>query len=134
MKRIFNKIVCHFLYHVGDFVSKTLISDKDFMYPLQDISYHVYNYCMAKSMLIDEAYDFGVWSHPVKYHCPESCNYCGGENEFTHKSYEEGRLLEATTMCKDCGEEDYWAYGFFESSSYQEPKCKTYSFGKVTKK
>jgi len=65
---------------------------------------------------------------PVKYHCYDSCNKCTGVNEYNVTDSLDGRMLECKTKCKDCGHEDYWAYGFFESSEYFESKCKTYSF------
>jgi hypothetical protein len=64
----------------------------------------------------------------TKYHIPESCNKCQGENNFINPYYEETGLYETRTKCKQCGFEDYWAYGFFESSSKMTSNCKTYSF------
>ena len=68
-------------------------------------------------------------NEPVKYHCIESCNACGGANEIISPSYEECHLIESKTKCLTCGHSDYWAYGFFESSQEIESKCQTYSFG-----
>lgn len=69
----------------------------------------------------------------VKYHEPMSCNKCGkGRNEFLGLPVTiEGRLCETRTKCQVCGFEDYWAYGFFESSGELdgiESKCDTYEF------
>ncbi len=66
-----------------------------------------------------------------KYQCPESCNKCGRySNELLGihplHPYSSG---EVKTKCKDCGFEDYWAHGYFESGSCMESKAKTYSFG-----
>jgi len=69
-------------------------------------------------------------SKPVKYHCHNSCNNCGGENEVSPTDSLDGRLLECRTECKSCGFSDNWAHGFFESSQNIESKCKTYSFNK----
>lgn len=67
-------------------------------------------------------------NEPVKYHCNDSCNACGGVNEVTPVSKDGYHLEEAETKCKACGHEDYWAYGFFEGSEEIESKCRTYSF------
>lgn len=58
-----------------------------------------------------------------------SCNYCGGESDITDVTDSMGGWVhECKTKCKEpnCGEEDYWAYGFFESSQHIISKCKTY--------
>lgn len=65
---------------------------------------------------------------PVKYHCYDSCNKCSGNNELISPSMDERGIYETKTKCKDCGFEDYWGYGFFESGQEMESKCKTYSF------
>lgn len=61
------------------------------------------------------------------YHIPESCNKCSGENDVHPVDFINGHLCEAKTTCKVCGYTDYWAYGFFESISEIESKCKTYN-------
>lgn len=60
------------------------------------------------------------------YHCADSCNACTGTNEVTVKDTIEGHVCEAETVCKDCGHQDYWAYGFFESGQHIESKCRKY--------
>jgi len=60
------------------------------------------------------------------YHQPESCNRCKGESELTLKLFIESHLCEAATKCNECGFTDYWAYGFFESSSEMESNCEKY--------
>ena len=67
-------------------------------------------------------------NEPVKYHCSNSCNACGEENEVTPTSKDGYHVEEAKTKCNTCGHEDYWAYGFFEGSEEMESKCRTYSF------
>ncbi len=67
---------------------------------------------------------------PVKYHCYDSCNACGEVNEVEAKALDGVHIEEAKTKCKSCGHDDYWAYGFFESSQEMESKCKTYSFSR----
>ncbi len=58
------------------------------------------------------------------YDVKESCNKCGGKNEVKPNDTEDGFVNEAFTKCIDCGFEDYWAHGFFESSQYIESKCR----------
>lgn len=67
-------------------------------------------------------------SGPVKYHCIDSCNKCGGVNQTINPSLDERGVYESKTKCNDCGFIDYWAYGFYESSQEIESKCCTYSF------
>lgn len=69
-------------------------------------------------------------SKPVEYHCYDSCNKCRGANDVTTVDTTNYQISECRTKCKDCGFEDYWAYGFFESSQDMESKCQTYSFGR----
>ena len=64
----------------------------------------------------------------IKYHDPDSCNKCSGQNRIIETSFEGGIMSEAKTKCTECGFEDYWAYGWFESGAEIESKCKTYSF------
>ena len=64
----------------------------------------------------------------VKYHCYDSCNFCGGHNDYKVTDSLEGRIMECKTKCDECGFEDYWTHGFFESGQEIESKCKTYSF------
>lgn len=64
--------------------------------------------------------------HGVQYHRIDSCNKCGGLNRVTFGSEHTG---EASTKCTECGFEDYWAYGYFESGGSMESNCATYSFG-----
>lgn len=62
------------------------------------------------------------------YHVPKSCNYCGGTNAIKVVAHLDRTMCECKTVCenKDCGKEDYWAYGFFESSQEIEGKCEKY--------
>jgi len=62
----------------------------------------------------------------AKYHVKDSCNKCSGENELINPSCDEVGVYETKTKCKECGFDDYWGYGFFESSTYMESNCKTY--------
>lgn len=66
---------------------------------------------------------------PTEYHCYDSCNKCCGVNEFEVTDFVDGHIMECKTKCKDCGFEDYWAHGFFESGQEIESKCQKYSFG-----
>lgn len=67
-------------------------------------------------------------SKKVQYHRFSSCNKCGKTNDYEVTDSVEGRINECKTTCQSCGFEDYWAYGFYESSQNMESKCKTYSF------
>ena len=60
------------------------------------------------------------------YHVIDSCNACGGDNEVKVKDTINYHICEAETVCSDCGHQDYWAYGFFESSQDIESKCDKY--------
>ena len=51
------------------------------------------------------------------YGIREKCNKCGGINDFSNKIFEESLVLECDTKCRDCGFEDYWAYGQFQSTT-----------------
>ena len=68
----------------------------------------------------------------IEYHCMDSCNNCGKDNEVTevdsmwHLGVE--ILSEASTVCNTCGFEDYWEHGCFESGRYGYDKCKKYSY------
>lgn len=69
----------------------------------------------------------GVKIVMTNYHCPESCNKCGGLNSKDEIDWSPGgSACEIKTECQDCGFKDYWSYGFFESEI--ESKCETYSF------
>ena len=61
-----------------------------------------------------------------KYHKPTSCNHCGGTNDINVTDSLDDHMSECKTKCRDCGEEDYWAYGFFESSCNIIGKCEKY--------
>ena len=52
-----------------------------------------------------------------KYHNKHVCTECGGINSFVKPSIDEIGIYETATKCDDCGFEDYWAYGFFQSLS-----------------
>ena len=61
----------------------------------------------------------------TNYQNPYTCNKCGeAVNLITGGNLREG---EASTKCQSCGFDDYWAYGFFESSVKMESKAKTYT-------
>lgn len=62
------------------------------------------------------------------YHNPDSCNKCKGQNIFIKEIYDNAFLCEVQTKCSECGFEDYWAYGFFESSTEMKSNCETYNF------
>lgn len=65
----------------------------------------------------------------VEFHCVDSCNKCKGTNSIEITNILDGHtLLEAETVCNDCGFEDYWAYGWFESGQDVESNCEKYSF------
>ena len=68
---------------------------------------------------------FGKDKEP-KYDVMYSCNQCGGNNEVATRSAMEGHICEASTVCRDCGFEDYWAYGHFESGAEIIGKCRKY--------
>jgi len=53
---------------------------------------------------------------PVKYHCYDSCNKCGGVNDVSVTDATDAHTLECKKKCRDCGLGDYWAHGFFEYS------------------
>jgi len=64
--------------------------------------------------------------HP--YDVMVSCNACGaeGSNDVTVEDTINYHICEATTKCKLCGHEDYWAYGSFMSNEHIEGKAKKY--------
>jgi hypothetical protein len=43
-------------------------------------------------------------------------------------SYDGQTLIETQTKCQQCGFEDYWAYGYFESGADGLNNCIKYSF------
>ena len=50
------------------------------------------------------------------YDMPSTCNKCGGaNNRLARDPFYEG-CGETETKCSDCGFDDYWSYGNFESS------------------
>lgn len=59
----------------------------------------------------------------AKYQNPYTCNKCRGENSVS-SNLREG---ESKTKCKGCGFDDFWAYGFFESSQEMVGNAKTYT-------
>lgn len=59
------------------------------------------------------------------YHVTKSCNACGGDNDVDWSDYVDSHPYEAKTKCNQCGHNDYWAYGWFESGI---GKCETYNF------
>lgn len=73
-------------------------------------------------------FDAKQYKKPTQYDLVSSCNKCGGVNDYSVIDAMESIITECKTKCKDCGFEDHWAYGFFESSQGIESKCKKYSF------
>lgn len=67
-------------------------------------------------------------SNKTEYNNPSSCNKCRGENDIYSEVYEQGLMYECMTKCLECGFEDYWSHGFYESGAEMESKCKKYSF------
>jgi len=61
------------------------------------------------------------------YHCKESCNKCRAENGIKVIDTTDDYVSECETKCRECGHEDYWAYGFFQSGSEMESKCAMYT-------
>lgn len=53
----------------------------------------------------------------IKHDNKYICNKCGGKNDVAIGDMIEGHITECLTKCKQCGFEDYWTYGFFESSA-----------------
>jgi len=63
-----------------------------------------------------------------------SCNKCGGENECQVTDSLDGHTItEARATCSDCGFDDYWAYGFFESGQEGYDECRKYNFDREKK-
>ena len=60
------------------------------------------------------------------FHNKNSCNKCAGKNNIKTIDTDTGYISECETICTKCGHMDYWAYGFFQSGSEIESKCKTY--------
>lgn len=61
-----------------------------------------------------------------RFHNPYSCNKCGKENEVACDPFNNEAPGETKTKCKECGHEDYWHYGFFESSEDGLDSCSKY--------
>jgi len=57
-----------------------------------------------------------VMDNQSGYQNKKSCNKCGGKNELLKAIIDDGLIYEVETKCKDCGFDDYWAHGKFESS------------------
>ena len=56
-----------------------------------------------------------------------TCNKCGGVNNVDVTDRLDYQMREANLKCKECGFDDYWAYGHLESTSIiGRVKCKTY--------
>lgn len=63
----------------------------------------------------------------TEYHSSDSCNCCGSDDvEHINPSYEGALLLETKTKCNQCGFDDYWVMGFYESSQEGFDCCKKY--------
>jgi len=63
---------------------------------------------------------------PGFYHDYTTCNKCGGSTEYEIKDTIANSISECETKCKDCGFEDYWAYGYFESRCEGYDACTKY--------
>lgn len=50
-----------------------------------------------------------------QYHDHMYCPKCEGVNNITVEDNQELLTLECSTKCTECGHEDYWAYGYFQS-------------------
>lgn len=50
----------------------------------------------------------------TKYDNKYTCQACGGNNKLGKFYTDGGHVSETETICTVCGEEGYWAYGFFE--------------------
>lgn len=70
-----------------------------------------------------------IQKRETQYHRLDSCNKCGGINNknagFSNPFSADGSHC-AKTRCDDCGHEDLWDTGFFESGMEIESKCKKY--------
>ncbi len=64
----------------------------------------------------------------VSYDDMHSCNACGAEdsNDVIIQDIVSSHISEASTKCKLCGHEDYWAYGHFMSNNHINGKAKQY--------
>lgn len=56
-----------------------------------------------------------MMKYKSSYQNKRSCNKCGGNNELLKAIIDDGIIYEVETKCKDCGFQDYWSHGFFES-------------------
>lgn len=69
----------------------------------------------------------------TKYDVPESCNKCGGRTNKLMNEVFDSCMHECETKCQECGFEDYWVTGFFQSGSEIDSKSDQYWFvdGKI---
>lgn len=49
-----------------------------------------------------------------KYDNKYLCKECQGENEILITATDGGYISECDTICKECKQKDYWAYGFYQ--------------------
>lgn len=70
----------------------------------------------------------------TEYHNPETCNACGSTENAKIRAFDTFNCFpyahEIETKCLKCGHADYWAHGFFASSSDGLDACAKYSFDK----
>lgn len=69
-------------------------------------------------------------SRETQYHRLDSCNKCGGLNNRNvsfANPFDADSSHCAKTKCHDCGHEDLWDTGFFESGMEMVSNCKKYA-------
>lgn len=66
------------------------------------------------------------YNHKPVYHDISTCNKCGKYNDVTPIDFVDHTICEADTKCSECGFEDRWRYGFFESGEHGYDACKKY--------
>lgn len=64
----------------------------------------------------------------TEYDVMGSCNKCGGVNDCKTEDADHAGVIEASTICRDCGFTDYWYMGHFESGQVMAGVCRKYSF------
>lgn len=63
---------------------------------------------------LDTQVDIQEYKKVMKYDDKEICPDCGSHDQLIKPiSTDGGHLSECETMCLDCGEGNYWAYGFY---------------------
>lgn len=51
----------------------------------------------------------------IKYDNSRSCPKCGGQNDYKVVDSINLHPCEVETKCTECGWEDYWVYGWYDS-------------------